>query len=79
MPEDLCGFLETTDGMNVKWRAVNLQSEITVGHLSLNSVSGILKLDDAPDSGNSVAFALNYNPKVGTVALVFRRGSSVSP
>ena len=44
LPPDLVAFLEFTNGLRVQWSAQCLQTEVTVGTLSVNSLRNITRL-----------------------------------
>ncbi len=76
LPTDLAGFLETNDGLSLRWRAVCLQGDIVVGYIGVSSLAGIVRLEDAPPRtaetpGHFVAYVLHRNPKIGDAALVY--------
>jgi tubulin polyglutamylase complex subunit 2 len=48
LPRDLVGFLQFNDGLSVRWKALNVHSEITVGSFNFNSLKDMIFLDDAP-------------------------------
>jgi len=50
LPDDLAGFLEFTDGFNLKWRASGPTHEVVVGSVSLSGVAQLARLDGSGPS-----------------------------